>query len=161
MRNRKGSHTAYNYARGDGWILVANDHDQRAEVPGGHEHALVLYYADEQVVETHRVKNAHGRDGVDSFLRSFLDIGGKVGEYPGASPTADLVYEDQPRAVRMQRHATDIYRATEGARGMSPTIAIRAAETFGSKWAEKDADEWADRVQYVGEGRAERITAQL
>lgn len=153
MRRRKPSTHAYDYARGDGWILTTID---GREGFGRNDLAdLVLYYTDEERIETHQTRN------VDTTLSQLLDIGAQLGSYPGASPKADIEFSDQPRAVRMQRHATDIYRATKNARGMSPTIAIRAAEEFGSAWREKGAADWMDRVKMVGSGRAARIVAAL
>lgn len=161
MRRPKPRHTntIYDNARGDGWILTASG--KMESVDGGHEIEVILYYTDQQRVETYSVTSRARSNGVDRLLRSNLDVGAKLGSYPGTKPEAWTDYEDQPRAVRMQRHATDIYDALGRARGLSETLAVRAAEEFGSKWSEKDADEWQERVRMVGEGRAQRITDEL
>lgn len=147
----------YDHARGDGWILTSTAPvDEWGRTERGHIVPLVLYYTDEQRIETHEVRNER-HSGMDTFFTQYLDIGAQLGSYPGASPEANVEYADQGRKVRMQRHAPDIYEAAKRARGMSETIAVRAAEEFGSTWAEKDADEWQSRVKMVGEGRANRI----
>lgn len=123
---------------------------------------LVFYHingADDAHVETNKVRNTGRTDGVDRLHRS--RCAGKIGEYEGSNPEPNTPFEDQPRAVRMQRHAVDIYERLGHVRGVSATICVRAAETFGSKWDEKDADAWQDRVQSVGEGRAQRIADAL
>lgn len=119
-----------------------------------------MYYTDEQCIETHELRNQK-RSPASTFINQYLDIGAKLGSYPGANPQVGVVYEAQPRAVRMQRHAPDIYHAAEGARGMSPTIALRAAETFGSMWRNKGALAWKERIDKVGTGRASRIVEAL
>lgn len=152
-RRPRRAWTIYDYARGDGWILTAQgDHE---DTPLGIEFEVVLYYTDKQRVRTECVRN------IDTLLQQLLDVGAKLGPYEGASPEPYTEYDEQSRAVRMQRHATDIYEAAKGARGMSPTIAVRAAEKFGSTWAEKGAADWMDRVKGVGSGRAARIVAEL
>lgn len=158
-RKPRSANTIYNHARGDGWILTAQDGLE--SIPNGHRITLVLYYTDEQKIETHEVRNTKHTHGVDSFLSGYLDIGGKLGSYPGASPEANTDYADQPRAVRMQRHATDIYGTIGNATGLSETMAVRAAEEFGSKWDEKRAEDWADRVKQCGEGTANSVEMQM
>jgi hypothetical protein len=151
----------YDHARGDGWILTASAPTAEWErIPNGHRLELVLYYTDEQCIETHEVRNTK-HSSASTFIDQYLDIGAKLGSYPGSSPQVGVDYEDQPRAVRMQRHATDIYQAAEEARGMSPTIALRAAEAFGSTWRDKRALAWEERVDKVGTGRASRIVEAL
>lgn len=158
-RQPKSANTIYDHARGDGWILTAQgDLDP---IDGGHRIEIVLYYTDEQKVITEEVKNTRHHHGVDGFFRQFLDIGAELGPYEGAKPEPNTDYADQPRAVRMQRHATDIYDVLGHVRGMSPTIAVRAAEEFGSTWAEKEQDDWHSRVKSVGEGRAGRFHEAL
>jgi len=155
------SNYIYNHARGEGWILTSPAPvDEWEKTDRGHIVPLVLYYTDEQRIETHDVRN-EPHSGMDTFFTQYLDIGGKLGSYPGANPEANTEYAEQGRKVRMQRHAPDIYEAGKRARGMSETIALRAAEEFGSTWAEKDADEWQSRVQMVGEGRANRIANEI
>ena len=151
MRYRRCAYTIYDHARGDGWILTAqgdsemNDFDERV-------FQLVLYYTDEQRVETVETTD------IDYYLRQYLDVGAQLGSYEAEHrPEADVRYDDQHRGVRMQRHAPDIMDEAGHARGLSPTIAVRAAEQFGSTWREKSKDEWQDRVRTVGAGRAERI----
>lgn len=154
-KNPRSAYTIYDAARGDGWVLTA--YGGREHIDGGHRIEVILYFTGDQRVETERVRNTRHHHGVDVLLRQDLNIGAKLGPYEGARPEANVAYEDQPRAVRMQRHAHEIYEALGHARGMSPTIAVKAAETFGSTWAEKGADEWQDRISGVGAGRAERI----
>lgn len=158
-RRPRSANTIYNHARGDGWILTAQDGME--SIPNGHRITIVLYYTDEQRIETHEVRNTKHTHGVDSFLSGYLDIGGKLGSYPGAKPKAHTEYSEQPRAVRMQRHATDIYSAIGNAKGLSETMAVRAAEAFGSTWDEKDADAWADRVKQCGPGTANSIELEM
>jgi hypothetical protein len=60
----------------------------------------------------------------------------------------------------MQRHAYDLYDALAGARGLSESRAIIAAQTFGSTWDEKsEVSDW-ERVDGIGEGRASQIVAE-
>jgi hypothetical protein len=152
---------AYDYARGDGWILTASEPlDDWEECPGGHRIEVALYFTDDERIETTTVTNAHGSPA-GSSLRQNLDIGAKLCEYPGANAEAGVPFEDQPREVRMQRHAPDIYAAAEDARGMSHAIALRAASEFGATWAEKSAAEWESRVQMVGSGRASTIANEI
>lgn len=158
-RKPRSLYTIYDYARGDGWILTANGGMEKIE--DGHRITVVLYYTDEQKVETHEVHNTQHTHGVDSFLRGYLDIGAELGSYEGANPEPNTDFEDQPRAVRMQRHATDIYRAVGNATGVSETMAVRAAEEFGSTWDEKRGEDWAERVHQCGEGTAEAIDYEL
>lgn len=155
----RSANTIYDHARGDGWILTAQDGLE--PISGGHRITLVLYYTDEKRIETHEVRNTKHTHGVDSFLCGYLDIGAKLGPYEGAKPEADTEYAEQPRAVRMQRHATDLYSALGHARGLSETLAVKAAEEFGSTWAEKGKQDWQERVRGVGDGRATRITNAL
>jgi hypothetical protein len=147
----------YDHARGDGWILSTSAPlDEWEEIHNGHRVPVALYYTAEQRVEMHDVRNT-SHSPLDTFYDQYLDIGAELGTYEGTRVEAGVDYADQPRAVRMQRHAPDIYEAAKHARGMSETIALRAAEEFGSTWREKGSEEWQDRVQMVGEGRAHRI----
>jgi hypothetical protein len=151
----------YDYHRGDGWILAASANvDQWEEIYNGHCIPIALYYTDEQRVETHDIHNTKYTP-TSAFFRQFMDIGAKLGSYPGASPEINTDYEDQPRAVRMQRHATDIYRTLGNAKGLSETMAVRAAEEFGAAWDEKTADDWADRVKQCGDGTANSIELKM
>jgi hypothetical protein len=151
----------YDHARGDGWILSSTASvDDWEQIRSGHKVPLALYYTAEQRVEMHNVRNT-SRSPLSTFYDQYLDIGAQLGSYEGTRVEAYVDYADQPRAVRMQRHAPDIYEAAKGARGMSQTIALRAAEAFGSTWREKGRDEWQERVQMVGEGRADRIVSAL
>lgn len=151
----------YDHARGEGWILTATaDVDEWEKTSRGHIVPLVLYYTDEQTIETHEVRNENGSP-LGTFMRQYLDIGAKLGSYPGASPEPYVEYSEQPRAVRMQRHASDIWRTLNGATGLSETMCVRAAEEFGSTWDEKTADDWQERVKMVGEGRANAIEYEM
>lgn len=151
----------YDYARGDGWILTASAPTPEWDrLPNGHRLELAVYYTDEECVKTHALRNTK-YSSATTFIDQYLDIGAKLGSYPGADPQTRVDYADQPRAVRMQRHAPDIYQAAKSARGMSPTIAVRAAETFGSTWRDKDALTWKERVDKVGTGRAGRIVEAI
>lgn len=156
---RKKSHGVYNHARGDGWIvstLGERRENERGVEPYVWEH--VLYYIGSSDLEdckvvTKEVSNP-GR-----FLASYLDVGGRMGSYtPDVEPNTDV--RDQPRHVRMARHAVDIYTELGHVRGMSPNIAMRAAEHFGSRWDETSTDDWLD-VQSVGDGRAARFANEL
>jgi hypothetical protein len=158
-RKPRSAYTIYNHARGDGWILTAQG--EMTAIDNGHRIELVLYYTDDQTIETHEVRNTRHTHGVDSFLSGYLDIGGKLGSYPGASPEPNTEYSEQPRAVRMQRHATDIYATLGNATGLSETMAVRAAEEFGSTWREKRAEDWAKRVKQCGEGTANSIEMEM
>jgi len=149
------------HARGDGWILTSTAPiDAWEKVHDGHIVPLTLYYTAEQRIEVHNVRNTK-HSPLSRFANQYLDFGAKLGEYPGTSPKHDTEYSEQPRAIRMQRHAPDIYDALGHVRGVSEVICLRAAEEFGSTWAEKGEAEWFDRVKMVGEGRAERIAAVL
>lgn len=160
-RKPRSAYTIYRNPNGDGWILTAmGDHES---VSGGHRFPLVFYYingadASECEVVTDKVINRRNVNGVDRALRSYC--GAKLAPYEGTKPEADTRFEDQPRAVRMQRHAVDIYRTLGNARGLSETLCVRAAEEFGSTWREKDRDDWQSRVQGVGEGRANSIVLE-
>ena len=154
------TNTIYNHVRGDGWILVGQGVHEVTD--DGIKITLVLYYTDEKYIETHEVLNSKHNHGVDSLLRCYLDIGAKLGPYEGARPEGNTNYHKQSRAVRMQRHATDIYDTLGHVRGLSETTAVRAAETFGSSWDSKtDPSSWIRRVDSVGEVRAKRITNEL
>lgn len=162
MRRRRprSAYTIYRQRDGDGWILTAMD--GREQISGGHRFTLVFYYingadASEAEVVTDRVRNTKHTHGVDRALRSYC--GAKLGAYEGKRPVADD-YAEQPRAVRMQRHAVDIYEALGNAKGLSETLCVRAAQEFGSTWREKDRDDWQNRVKGVGEGRANSIVLE-
>lgn len=148
---RYSANTIYDYARGPGWIL--STYGDRERIEGGHRIEIVLYYT-EGGVETHEVSNVNGRSGVSRFFDQYLDIGAQLGSYEGSKPDARTRFSGQPQPVRMQRHAPDIYSRLGHVEGMSETIAVKAAETFGSKWSTKtDTDEW-QRIQGVGSKRA-------
>lgn len=148
------------YRSSDGWILSAIGEMER--ISDGHVIEVVLYHIErdgDTHITTTKVRNTSRSDGVDRLHRT--RCGGKIGEYEGSNPEPNTRFEDQPRAVRMQRHAIDIYDRLGDVRGVSPTICVRAAETFGSTWAAKDAAAWQNRVRSVGAGRAERIADAL
>lgn len=84
----------------------------------------------------------------------------KIGPYNGKSPKPNIAFEEQPRAVRMQRHAWDLYDTLGRARGLSESRAIVAAQTFGSTWRDKDSVSDWQRVDGIGAGRAEKIVAE-
>lgn len=151
----RSADTIYNYARGDGWILTALDGYKT--ITNGHEYNLVLYYTDEPMVETHTVRNTTHHHGVDSFLSQYLDIGGTLGAYAGEKPAANVAFDGQPTLVQAQQHATDIYSALGNARGLSETMAVRAAEQFGDEWDQKTADDWKAHVKQCGAGTASNI----
>lgn len=149
--------TIYNHARGDGWILTSTAPvDEWEKTHGGHRVPIALYYTHDQRVEMHMGTNRNGSP-LSTFYSQYLDIGAKLGPYEGTFVEVSVDYDDQPRAVRMQRHAPDIYQALGGARGFSETMAVRAAETFGSRWRGKHhPDDW-QRIDGIGEGRASSI----
>lgn len=133
------------------------------QVSGGHRFELVFYYingadASECEITTDKVINRKRVNGVDRALRSYC--GAILAPYEGTKPDAGVPFEDQPRAVRMQRHAVDIYRTLGNAKGLSETLCVRAAQEFGSTWREKDRDDWQNRVKGVGEGRANSIVLE-
>lgn len=156
---RRSANTIYDHARGDGWILTAQDGIE--EIPEGHEITLVLYYTGEERIETHTVRNTRHTSGVDSFLSGYLDVGANLGPYAGTKPEGDTEFDDQPQSVRMQRHAHEIYDALGHARGFSETLAVKAAQEFGSTWDEKDAEEWEERIDGIGPTRAKSIGEAL
>lgn len=146
----------YRYRRGEGWIIV--DVTTKDEPDYDIRFTMTLYFigGDEPRVETYNARNPI------TSVRQMLDIGGRIGNNEAKTKAKPSVeYAEQPRPVRMQRHAVDIYDALENTRGVSPTLALRAAEQFGSRWAEKKGDEWQERVQGIGKGRADRIHETL
>jgi hypothetical protein len=156
----RSAYTIYDHARGDGWILTA--YGDKEKIPDGHRIELVLYYTDEERVETHTVRNTRHTHGVDSFFRGFLDIGAVLGYYESnQKPEPNTEFSEQPQGVRMQRHATDIYATLGEARGFSETMAVQAAEEFGSTWDEKGAEEWEERIPNVGATRSKAIAGVL
>lgn len=151
----------YEHTETDGWLLVG--HGGVESIEGGHRITLTFYDTEREHVATRVVTNMGGNgNSVDRFLRHTKERGAKLGPYEGEQPETDTRFAEQPRAVRMQRHAPDIYDALGHVRGMSPAMALRAAEAFGSTWAEKtDAETWQERVQSCGEGRSKRFANAL
>jgi hypothetical protein len=159
---RKQSTAAFNYARGDGWILTNQTNRQKSDHPHHpYEWDVVLYYIGGGDLEDCHVETHEGITDPGRFMGSYLDVGGKRGENVGERAEPNTPVREQPRAVRMKRHAVDIYDELGDVRGMSPTIALRAALTFGSKWGEKDNRAAWKGVDMVGEGRAKRFASAL
>lgn len=159
VRNTKSAHTIYDHARGAGWILAASARIREADEDSlaAHKIDLVLYYTGDMNVETHGIKLGPHSNGVDGFLRGYLDIGTALGAYEGTHVKPNRVYGKQQKAVRRQRHAPDIFAALSSATGFSPTMAVRAAEAWGSQWTDKtSADDWTE-LRGIGEQRGHEI----
>jgi hypothetical protein len=154
MRRQKqrSAFTIYRDPRGDGWVLTHSSADVET-----HRAALTFYTVGthENKVETQNVPIRR----VDATLRA--RCGAKLAAYEGTYPEPETRFEDQPRAVKRQQHAYDIYQALGHVRGLSETLCVRAAEEFGSTWADKSADDWEARVRGIGAGRASNIADAL
>lgn len=144
---QRSTYTIYEHPRMDGWVLTST-----ADTDVDRHRATVVSYfiGSEYAVVTDELPFSR----IDGYLRQY---GAIVGAYEGPRPEPNVASHDQPRAVRMQRHGYPLYQALGHARGLSPTLAVKAAETFGSTWDEKtEAADW-ERVDGIGSGRADSI----